>query len=109
MSSRDKYIVESEVESRLTKLVRDVLGCECVKFIPDYKRGYPDRQILLPGGRVVWVETKRPSGGRVSGAQRVAHEKLRRLGQVVELVWTKEQAEELVARLAGEYEKTADG
>lgn len=81
--------------------MREILGCECVKFIPDYKRGFPDRLIILPEERVVWVETK-TIGGKVSGSQRVAHAILRRLGHRVELVWTKEQAEELVNQLAGE-------
>ena len=96
-----KQVTEREVESRLSDLVRDELSGECVTFIPDFKRGFPDRLVILPGGRVIWVETK-TTGGRVSGAQRVAHALLRRLGHRVELVWTKEQAEELVARLASE-------
>lgn len=102
MSIKAKVVSEAEVEAHLTRLVRDEVSGECVKFIPDYKRGFPDRLVILPGGRLVWVETKRPQGGRVSGAQRVAHEKLHRMGHRVELVWTKEQAEELVARLASE-------
>jgi len=99
---RDRDMLEREVESHLERQVRDVLSGECVKFIPDYKRGFPDRLVILPGERVVWVETKRPQGGKVSGAQRVAHAKLRRLGHRVEVVWTKEQADDLVARLASE-------
>ena len=101
MSSREKETLEKEVESRLVELVETVLAGECVKFIPDYKRGWPDRLLVLPGGRQIWVETK-TVGGRVSAAQRIVHAQLRRLGHRVELVWTKEQAEELVARLASE-------
>lgn len=74
-----------------------------MKFIPDYKRGWPDRIILLPGGLQVWVETKRPVGGKPSSAQLVAHEQLRRLGQRVEMVWTKEAADRLVESLT--YDK----
>jgi hypothetical protein len=47
------------------------------------------------------VETKRPEKGKVSSAQRVAHMTLRRLGQRVELVWTKEDAKRLVDDLTG--------
>jgi len=71
-----------------------------VKFLPDYKRGWPDRILLLPGGVSVWVETKRPVGGKLSSAQMVAHETLRRLGQRVEVVWTKEAADRLVEGLS---------
>lgn len=93
-----KNTLESEVESHLRRLV-EAHGGACVKFIPDYKRGWPDRIILLPGGTVVWVETKKPIGGKVSPAQKVAHIALRRLGQRVELVWTTEQADRLVESL----------
>ena len=84
--------LESEVEAYLRKRVR-AAGGQCVKILPDYHRGLPDRLVLLPGGTVVWVELKRPVGGRVASAQRVAHETLRRLGQRVELVWSKEDAD----------------
>ena len=63
---------------------------------------------FLPGGLLVWVETKRPVGGRTSPAQRVAHLMLRRLGQRVELVATKEEADRLLAELTGRHEKTGD-
>ena len=95
---RKSDILESEVESHLRKLVERA-GGQCVKFIPDYKRGWPDRILLLPGGTLVWVETKRPEGGKVASAQKVAHLILRRLGQRVELVWTKEEADRLVESL----------
>lgn len=97
-----KDILESEVEGFLRRYAESS-GGQCVKFLPDYKRGWPDRILLLPGGVSVWVETKRPVGGRLSPAQLVAHEHLRRLGQRVELVWTKEEADRLVRSLA--YDK----
>lgn len=93
-----KKVLESEIESYLRKSI-EALDGECVKFIPDYKRGWPDRLVLLPGGTVIWVETKRPEGGKVSPAQRVAHVMLRRLGHRVELIWTREQVDRLVESL----------
>lgn len=90
--------VESEVEGYLRKLV-ERRGGVCIKFLPDYSRGFPDRILLLPGGKLTWVETKRPQGGRLSPAQKVQHVLLRRLGQRVEVVWTKEQADALVKNL----------
>jgi len=94
-----KDILESEVEGHLRTRAEQV-GGQCVKFLPDYKRGWPDRILLLPGGVSVWVETKRPVGGRLSASQLLAHEVLRRLGQRVELVWTKEEADRLVESLS---------
>ena len=93
-----KDILESEVEGHLRRIT-EAHGGQCVKFIPDYKRGWPDRILLLPGGVLVWVETKRPVGGKPSAGQLLAHELLRRMGQRVEMVWTKEEADRLVELL----------
>lgn len=90
--------LESAVESHL-RIETEKRGGMCVKFIPDFKRGFPDRIVMLPGGVIAWVETKRPEGGRVSPAQRVAHELLRRLGQQVYIVWTKADGDALLRDL----------
>ena len=87
---------EKDIEQYLRRRVEQA-GGRCVKFVPDFKRGWPDRIILLPAGTLVWVELKRPSGGRVASAQRVAHEDLRRLGQRVELVFTKAEVDALIS------------
>lgn len=97
---RMKSVRENEVEAYLRRQV-EKLGGLCLKIPADYMRGVPDRIVLLPHGVLVWVETKRPSGGRVSGSQLVVHEMLRRLGQQVVIVWSKEDADELLHRLAG--------
>lgn len=94
-------VLEKEVEGYLRRRVEQ-LGGRCVKFLPDYNRGWPDRLVLLPGGRMAWVELKRPRGGRVSAAQRVAHEELRRLGQQVFLVLSVGEAEAVLALMRGE-------
>ena len=97
---RMKNVRENEVEAYLRRQV-EKLGGLCLKIPADYMRGIPDRIVLLPHGVLVWVETKRPSGGRVSGSQLVVHEMLRRLGQQVVIVWSREDADELLHRLAG--------
>ena len=95
-----KNQLENEVEGHLRRRVEKVGGV-CVKFLPDFARGFPDRIVLLPGGVLVWVETKRPQGGVLSPVQKVQHVLLRRLGQRVEVVWTKDQADNLIASLVG--------
>lgn len=95
-----KNQLENEVEGHLRRRVEKVGGI-CVKFLPDFARGFPDRIVLLPGGVLVWVETKRPQGGVLSPAQKVQHVLLRRLGQRVEVVWTKDQADDLIDSLVG--------
>lgn len=89
---------EREVESHLTKLC-EAAGLPIFKFLPDQAPGMPDRMILLPGQQVVWVELKKPAGGRVAKLQQYRHKKLAEAGHRVVVVWTKEQAEELVAEI----------
>ena len=96
--------LESEVEGYLRERVESA-GGKCVKFLPDFSRGWPDRILLLPHGILVWVETKRPVGGHVDPAQNVAHVVLRRLGQRVEVVWSKEEADQLLKELTSELNK----
>ena len=93
-----KNQLENEVEGHLRRRVEKAGGL-CVKFLPDFARGFPDRIVLLPGGVLVWVETKRPQGGVLSPVQKVQHVLLRRLGQRVEVVWTKDQADALIDSL----------
>ena len=94
---------EKDVESYLRK------QCEarrwmCVKFLPDNKVGMPDRVVILPHGHVVWVETKRPKGGRTSAIQKYQHQKLRALGHDVRIVATREVVDALVRELVATYD-----
>lgn len=94
-------MLEVTVERRLARLCQDCGGM-CVKLSAEHARGIPDRLMILPNGQVCFVELKRPQGGRIALAQRVWHERLRRLGQRVEVVSTVEQAQELIEQLSGE-------
>ena len=58
----------------------------------------PDRLVLLPGGRVVWVELKRGKLGRLSPMQAYRHGQLRRLGQEVVVVRSAEDIDALFPR-----------
>lgn len=68
---------ESTVEKRLGMEVKS-RGGWAVKFLPSVS-GLPDRIVLLPGGRMFFVELKAPTG-TVKAHQKVVHGKLRRLG-----------------------------
>lgn len=94
---------EFEVERHLVRRVTDA-GGRCEKFIPDVRAGMPDRIVLMPGGVLVWVELKKPKGGRLSSLQEYKHKVLRDLGQRVEVVWTKEEADRLIDQLIDEAE-----
>lgn len=60
---------EASIEDHLKSSV-DRLGGVCIKLSPVGLRGVPDRLVVLPGPRVVFVELKRPKGGVVSEHQR---------------------------------------
>jgi hypothetical protein len=58
--------------------------------------GLPDRLVLLPRGRVLFVELKRP-GQKPRPAQQRWIKKLRGLGFSVEVVTTRQQLGHLIA------------
>lgn len=60
--------LEKEIEEKLRKMVEHH-GGRCLKWVCPGWGGVPDRMVLLPRGRVIFVETKRPKGGRLSALQ----------------------------------------
>lgn len=60
---------EASIEEYLRGRV-ERLGGVCIKLSPVGLRGVPDRLMVLPGPRVVFVELKRPKGGVISEHQR---------------------------------------
>lgn len=89
--------LELDVEGRLVRLV-ERLGGQCIKHGQD---GWPDRIVVLPGGVLVWVETKREQG-RLADLQQYRAVQLARLGQRVLCLWNKEEVEQFIAGLTGE-------
>jgi hypothetical protein len=70
---------EDSVEEELVRRVR-ALGGRCEKMRMQGKRGFPDRLVILPGGRIHLVETKRPVGGVLSPHQISLHAIYKTLG-----------------------------
>ena len=50
---------------------------------PGAMSGIPDLQIVLPEGKVIWMELKRREGGRLSPVQKEVHKRLEELGHIV--------------------------
>lgn len=71
--------LEKDIERKLVNLVTHHGGL-CLKWTCPGWAGVPDRICLLPGGRVIFVETKRPQGGKVSKLQTWWADKINRLG-----------------------------
>lgn len=61
--------LERDLERALVRAVKQH-GGHCLKWVSPGASGVPDRIVLLPGGRVVFVELKRPRGGRMSALQK---------------------------------------
>jgi hypothetical protein len=70
---------ERDIERALVGMVKRHGGL-CLKWVCPGWSGVPDRIILLPGGRVLFVETKRPKGGEVGKLQAWWGQKLVALG-----------------------------
>lgn len=61
--------LEKDIEKKLTSVVRRRGGL-CLKWVCPGWAGVPDRIVLLPGGRIIFVELKRPKGGVLSERQK---------------------------------------
>ena len=72
---------EKILERKLTQVVQ-AMGGICPKFVSPGFDGMPDRILLLPGGKIAFVEVKAP-GRKPRPLQLVRHAMLRRLGFAV--------------------------
>lgn len=82
-------MLEKEIEAMLVKRVK-ALGGLCEKFTSPGRRAVPDRIVTLPGGRIIFVELKRP-GGKPTELQLRDHARRRTLGCDVRVIDSKEQ------------------
>lgn len=87
---------ESEVEKHLVARVK-AMGGEIRKAAWVGRAGAPDRFVMLPGRRATWVELKRP--GEVPTAQQTReHNRMRRFGELVEVLDSLAAVDEWLAR-----------
>ena len=79
MFERDESdMKERDIEQKLIQAVKNTGGL-APKFISPGFDGVPDRIVLLPGGKIAFVEVKAP-GCRPRPLQESRHGMLRRLG-----------------------------
>lgn len=71
--------LERDIERALVGMVKRQGGF-CLKWVCPGWAGVPDRIILLPHGRVIFAELKRPKGGEIAKLQEYWAKKLKGLG-----------------------------
>ncbi len=85
---------ESQIENYLVERVK-ALGGECRKLRWIGRNGAPDRIVML-NGQVIFIELKAP-GEKAKPHQVREHERMRRMGQRVEVVDSFERVDEVLA------------
>ena len=88
---------ESFIEEKLTKAVKQNGGL-CWKFTSPGTAGVPDRIILMPKGRIAFVEVKAP-GEKPRPLQLSRHRLLRRLGFKVYVLDALEDIEKIISEV----------
>ncbi len=77
-------MLERFIEQKLVARVRREGGL-CPKFVSPGSDGWPDRLVLMPGGKIAFVELKAPQG-KLRPIQVQRHAQLRDLGFLVYVI-----------------------
>jgi len=82
-------MLERDIEKAFVKRVKS-LGGMAEKFTSPAKRSVPDRIVTLPGGKIIFVELKKP-GAKPTELQLRDHANRRALGCDVRVISTMEE------------------
>lgn len=85
---------ESAIEARLVRMVRDRGGL-CYKFVSPGNPGVPDRIVITPGGRTIYVELK-TEVGRLSNLQKWQRSELEKRGADIRVLKGLDQVKKFV-------------
>lgn len=100
MAKNRGFMLEKEIEKAFVDKVKK-LGGLCLKFTSPSMTGIPDRIVLLPGGKIGFVEVKRP-GERPRPIQRKRIKQLRNLGFKAYVLDSKEKIDDIVKEIGGD-------
>jgi len=73
------------VQAPIIKWARE-RGILAIRFTPYGEKGWPDWILVLPNGKVLWVEFKKPEEEKPEPLQEYRHEQLRDYGQIVYVI-----------------------
>jgi len=90
----EKLDNEKDIEKYLRARVKD-LGGIYRKVVYQGRKGSPDDWCFFPGGKLVIVECKSPTG-RVDRHQAVEHEELGKMGFKVHVVYSRADIEQML-------------
>ena len=94
---------EKKIEKKLREAVQR-MGGKALKFSSPYETGYPDRLVLMPGGRAYWAELK-TTGKKPTPKQRVRQAELRALGFTSEVIDTEALLNDFLKRIEEDERK----
>lgn len=92
-------MLEKDIERRMVRAFHE-RGALAWKFSSPGRQGVPDRIVLMPCGRVAFIELK-TERGTLSPIQRNTIDRMRELGQDVRVVYGAQQAMQVVEELMG--------
>ena len=90
-------MLERDVERKLVDGVKK-LGGRAYKWVSPGSNGVPDRIVILPGGKIIFIELKTTTG-RLTDLQKMQHKWLTRLGCDVRTVYGAQQVQDLLDSL----------
>ena len=93
---------EKGIEQKLVKAVK-AAGGMAPKFVSPGYDGMPDRLVILPGGRMAFVEVKAP-GKKPRPLQISRHKMLKRLGCRVFVLDDVSEIEKILREMGGDAE-----
>ena len=87
-------VSEKSIERYLVEKAKEY-GLPCLKYSNPNMVGYPDRLLVLPGAKVIWVELK-SRGRKPDKRQLIRHAELSDMGHEVRVIDNKNDIDELL-------------
>ena len=94
------FLTEKQIEKKFCKAVKNAGGM-ALKFSAQFKAGVPDRIVLMPEGKIYFVELKRETGA-VSEIQRYVFKEFAELGFPVRIINSVEGIAEFIAEVTAD-------